>query len=117
MHSIALIIIIYISFAGSSHAQNQYSPNKNIIKHPNAIQSVVKTINENTKNLLNFKNNNQNQIRLDLFQLKILSPNFSFQHQGWFCKFEYKIRQKTAIPLYIRLGSKELTDNLEGKHR
>lgn len=117
MNSIILTTIICISFTCRTLAQNYPYPNKIPVKNPNAIQFAVKTINENTKKMLNFKNIQNNNIKFDLFQLKILSSNFSYQHQGWFCKFEYKMRQKTAIPLYLRLGSKDLTDQLEGKNQ
>jgi hypothetical protein len=34
---------------------------------------------------------------------------------GWFCHQEYRFRQQTRIPLYVRLGSVEQTNRLEGK--
>jgi hypothetical protein len=117
MNSIILTTIICTIFTVRNLAQNYAFPQKIIIKNPDSIQYGVKKLNENTKEMLNFKNLQHSNIKFDCFQPKILSSNFSYQYQGWFCKFEYRMRQKTAIPLYIRLGSKELTDHLEGKNR
>jgi len=35
---------------------------------------------------------------------------------GWFCHFEHRFRQNTRVPLYVRLGSVEQTNRLEGKY-
>lgn len=35
---------------------------------------------------------------------------------GWFCHFEHRFRQNTRVPLYLRLGSVEQTNRLEGKY-
>lgn len=34
---------------------------------------------------------------------------------GWFCKTEWKLEQKTGIPLRFRIGSYSATARLEGK--
>jgi hypothetical protein len=39
----------------------------------------------------------------------------AMQQWGWFCMAEWRLQQKTKIPLYLRLGSKNYTDWLEGK--
>ncbi len=44
-----------------------------------------------------------------------VSPALSMQQWGWYCRAEYKFQQTTKLPLYLRLGSKEQTDMLEGK--
>ena len=44
-----------------------------------------------------------------------MSPAFSMQQWGWYCRAEYKFQQTTKLPLYLRLGSKEQSDRLEGK--
>jgi hypothetical protein len=44
-----------------------------------------------------------------------VSPALSMQQWGWFCRAEYKFQQTTKLPLYLRLGSKEQADRLEGK--
>lgn len=117
MHSIAFKIIICLSFTSVANAQFQSTIKKNEVNPTNAIQFAVKTIHENTKKALNQKNISFNNLKPEWFQLKPLSGNYSYQQQGWFCKFEYRMQQKTSIPLYLRLGSKELTDKLEGKHQ
>ncbi len=34
---------------------------------------------------------------------------------GWFCHAEHRFRQTTKVPLYVRLGSVQQTNWLEGK--
>ena len=34
---------------------------------------------------------------------------------GWFCHAEHRFRQTTKVPLFVRLGSVEQTERLEGK--
>jgi hypothetical protein len=34
---------------------------------------------------------------------------------GWFCKTEWKLEQKTGIPVRFRLGSYTAASRLEGK--
>jgi len=34
---------------------------------------------------------------------------------GWFCHAEHQFRQTTKVPLFVRLGSVEQTNRLEGK--
>ena len=47
--------------------------------------------------------------------LWILPQNFYSQHTGFFCKKEVQVQRATALPLYIRLGSKEYVDYMEKK--
>ena len=47
--------------------------------------------------------------------LPILPQNFYSQHIGFFCKKELQVQKTTSLPLYIRLGSKDYVDYLEGK--
>ena len=59
------------------------------------------------------------------FSLKPISGNSSkkistnlgnpFAHWGFMCVGEYKLEQKTGIPLKLRLGSLEYVNKLEGK--
>ncbi|MEJ8841448.1 hypothetical protein WG954_03580 [Lacibacter sp. H375] len=59
------------------------------------------------------------------FSLKPISANSSkkistnlgnpFAHWGFMCVGEYKLEQKTGIPLKLRLGSLEYVNKLEGK--
>ncbi|HJW16007.1 MAG TPA: hypothetical protein VJ499_02755 [Flavisolibacter sp.] len=47
--------------------------------------------------------------------LKVLPPNFYTNHLSFFCKKELQVQKTTAIPVFIRLGSKEYVDRLERK--
>lgn len=47
--------------------------------------------------------------------LRPLPQNFYSQHTGFFCKKEVQVQRIVRLPIYFRLGSKELTDRLEGK--
>jgi hypothetical protein len=47
--------------------------------------------------------------------LKILPQNFYSQHMGFFCKKEVQVQKASSLPVFIRLGSKEYVDKLEGK--
>jgi len=47
--------------------------------------------------------------------LKVLPQNFYNQHLSYFCKKEVQVQKLTALPLFIRLGSKEYVDYLEQK--
>jgi hypothetical protein len=47
--------------------------------------------------------------------LKVLPQNFYNQQSGYFCKKEVQVQKAVALPLYIRLGSKEYVDYLEQK--
>jgi hypothetical protein len=47
--------------------------------------------------------------------LKVLPQNFYNQHLSFFCKKEIEVQKRTALPLFIRLGSKEHVDYLERK--
>jgi|LakMenE18May11ns_1017448.scaffolds.fasta_scaffold9265797_2 hypothetical protein len=44
-----------------------------------------------------------------------LSPQASMASWGWFCHAEHRFRQTTKIPLFVRLGSVEQANRLEGK--
>lgn len=44
-----------------------------------------------------------------------LQPNNYTQHLPFFCKEEWKLEQKTKLPLKFRLGSVSYVDRLEGK--
>jgi hypothetical protein len=48
--------------------------------------------------------------------LKVLPHNFYIQHVGFICKKEFQLQKKLSLPLYIRLGSKETVDRMEGKN-
>lgn len=43
--------------------------------------------------------------------------NYYLHNLGWVCVREWEFEKRTAIPLRIRLGSKEQVDWLEGKRR
>ncbi len=45
-----------------------------------------------------------------------LPASFYNQQLGWVCKTEWKMQQKTSLPLHLRLGSREQVDFLEGKN-
>lgn len=47
--------------------------------------------------------------------LKVLPRNFYSQHLGYFCKKEVQLQRSLSLPLFIRLGSKEYVDYMEGK--
>ena len=47
--------------------------------------------------------------------LRILPQNFYNQQLSFFCKKEIEVQKLTALPLFIRLGSKEHVDYLERK--
>jgi hypothetical protein len=46
---------------------------------------------------------------------RLLPQNFYKQNLGYFCKREVQLQKLTALPTYIRLGSKEYVDYLERK--
>jgi hypothetical protein len=47
--------------------------------------------------------------------LKPLPQNFYNKNLGYFCKKEWQLQKIIALPVYIRLGSKEYVDYLERK--
>ena len=46
--------------------------------------------------------------------IRVLPQNFYNQHLSFTCKKEVQLQKLTTLPLYIRLGSKEAVDYLEG---
>ena len=46
-----------------------------------------------------------------------LPLNFYTQHMGAVCKIELQIQKQLKFPLYVRVGSKDYVDQLEGKLR
>jgi hypothetical protein len=44
-----------------------------------------------------------------------ISPAGSMASWGVFCHAEHRFRQSTRLPLYLRLGSVEMVNRLEGK--
>ena len=48
---------------------------------------------------------------------KLQKPNLGspFAHWGFMCVGEYRLEQKTGIPLRVRLGSLDYVNKLEGK--
>jgi len=44
-----------------------------------------------------------------------LPQNFYNHSLGYFCTKEIQLQKITSLPVYIRLGSKEYVDYLEGK--
>jgi len=47
--------------------------------------------------------------------LQPLQQNFYNQTLGYFCTKEIQLQKITSLPIYIRLGSKEYVDYMEGK--
>jgi hypothetical protein len=47
--------------------------------------------------------------------LSVLPQNFYTQHTGFFCKKEDQLQKRTGLNLFLRLGDKMYTDNLEKK--
>jgi hypothetical protein len=48
-------------------------------------------------------------------QISVLPQNFYNQHKGYLCKKENVLQKTTRLNLFIRLGSKNYADYLEGK--
>jgi hypothetical protein len=61
--------------------------------------------------------NKYSQLRSVSENSKLEKPNFGspFAHWGFMCIGEYKLEQKTGIPLRVRLGSLDYVNKLEGK--
>jgi len=49
------------------------------------------------------------------FSIRVLPQNFYNQHLSFFCKKELQLQKLTSLPIFIRAGSKEYVDYLEGK--
>lgn len=47
--------------------------------------------------------------------LTVVPPNFYTQHMGFMCQKEILLQKKTALRLFIRLGSKDYVDYMERK--
>lgn len=52
-----------------------------------------------------------------LFYFRILPQNFYTSTLSYSCKKEIELQKITHLPLFIRLGSKDHVDYLEGKNR
>ncbi len=50
------------------------------------------------------------------FEIKNVPNNFYTQNMGAFCKIELKMQKQIKFPLFIRMGSKDYVDGLEGKY-
>lgn len=50
-----------------------------------------------------------------IVRLQVLPQNFYNQHLSFFCKKELLLQKLTALPIYIRAGSKDYVDFLEKK--
>lgn len=44
-----------------------------------------------------------------------IAPDFILKHWGVFCIGEYRLQQKTGLPLRFRIGSLDYVNQLEGK--
>jgi hypothetical protein len=44
-------------------------------------------------------------------------PAFDAQKMPFFCRLEYQCNQKSALPIYFRLGDLQYVNELEGKNR
>ncbi len=52
-----------------------------------------------------------------VINMRPLPLNFYKTPTAFFCKKEVQLQKLTGLPLFIRLGSKEQADYLEGKRR
>lgn len=51
------------------------------------------------------------------FTLRVMPQNFYIPPAGFFCKKEVQLQKLTRLNLFIRLGSKDYVDELEGKRK
>jgi len=66
--------------------------------------------------ILFFKSNPAFHFSLNTFPAPAPVKISPMQHWGIMCIGEYRLEQKTGIPLRLRLGSLEYVNKLEGKH-
>ena len=51
------------------------------------------------------------------FTFKLLPQKFYTRETGWFCKKEVQLQKAIRLPLFVRLGSKDEVDRIEGKKK
>lgn len=64
-----------------------------------------------------FIQRNESRDSLKYVSYMLYHGNYYSTNLGFFCKKELQIEKATKIPLRIRLGSLEYTDQLEGKRK
>jgi len=66
--------------------------------------------------LLKFLNSTQKNTAFSVMQNSMPVPqNLVVQHFGAICKVELQMQKQLKLPIFIRMGSKEQVDYLEGK--